>query len=350
MDESLFDVERVAVVLAQIGLFLAILMAVAVIAERTLFARQSRQRRRFNSLHGPIVRRALEGSDAAARELAASPPANHFSIARLLVEPAIDERHPERVVRARVLARSLALGPLADGFLASYWWWRRALGLRIFGVLQERNRTAAIVAALDDPQPEVRAAALDALADLRDPASLPAIVVRLHDESLSLGRRAAALAAFGHECEPLLLDLAEADVTHRLAYARALSLCGTERSRPALCDWTLDSRPDVRVAALRTLGNVGLDEHAARIAIAALGSDDAGMRAAAASALAGWTGPGGAASHLAAHLDDEWLVAVQAARSLQSMSDVGHRELRAFAARPGLPGALARQMLWEVAS
>ena len=188
---------------------------------------------------------------------------------------------------------------------------------------------------------------MDALADLQDPASLPALVVRLHDASLSHGRRATAMAAFGPACEPWLLDLAEVDVAHRRAYARALTLCGTEVARPALSAWALDARTDVRAAAFRTLGHVGLDEQAARLAIAALDSSEAIVRAAAASALHGWSGPGNAASRLAAHLDDDWPVAVEAAHSLRSMPGDGHRELRASTTRPGLGGALARQMLWE---
>jgi HEAT repeat protein len=342
------DAGRIAVLLAQIGAFLVFSMAVAVVAERAVFAFQMRHRRRVDTRYGPLVRRALDGDDAAGRELAASAPKHHFDIARLLVGPIIDERNPERVVRARTIGRALALVPLADRFLESHWWWwRRALALRMFGALQNRTRTAAIVAALDDQHIGVRAAALDALADLQDPATLPALVVRLNDASMPRGRRAAAMAAFGHECEPLLLDLADADVEHRDAYARALMLCGTERARPALCAWTRDPRADVRAAAFRTLGHVGLDEAAAHLAIAALESGDATVRAAAARGLHGWTGPGDAASRLATHLEDEWLVAAQAARALQSMPTDGHRELRASATRPGLAGALARQMLWE---
>ena len=71
-----------------------------------------------------------------------------------------------------------------------------------------------MIAALDDPHPDVRAAALDALTYLHDPASLPAIVVRLHDASLHPARRLAALAAFGPECESFLLDLSEVDTAH----------------------------------------------------------------------------------------------------------------------------------------
>jgi hypothetical protein len=66
----------------------------------------------------------------------------------------------------------------------------------------------------------------------------------------------------------------------------------------------------------------------------------------AAYALRGWPDDG-AAAHLARHLDDTWVVAVRAARTLQSMGPAGVNELQAHAARPDLVGVLARQMLWR---
>jgi hypothetical protein len=67
----------------------------------------------------------------------------------------------------------------------------------------------------------------------------------------------------------------------------------------------------------------------------------------AARALRGWTGAVIAAPHLARHLDDEWPVALQAARSLESMGESGLAELRGCSSRPDLAGVLAQQMLWE---
>jgi HEAT repeat protein len=215
------------------------------------------------------------------------------------------------------------------------------------GLIQAVDRAGQIVACLDDPHQEVRGAALDALADLRHPPTLPAIVARLHDASLDGGRRIAALAAFGSEGEPFLLELASVDPVRRLSYARTLAVCGTARARPALCEWTRDTRRDVRAAAFEALAHVGLDERAAALAITALESRDEAVRAMAATALRGWNGPGNAAASLARHLDDRWPVAVSAARTLQSMRAARRHEHEASATRPGLAGVLARQMLWE---
>jgi HEAT repeat protein len=188
---------------------------------------------------------------------------------------------------------------------------------------------------------------MDALTDLRDPASVQAIVVRLHDTSLHRGRRGAALKAFGPGCEPMLLEMSEVDPAHRLNYTHALAICGTSRSRPTLCRWTLDPRVEVRAAAFEALAYVGLDEESARVAVEGLESNDPPVRAMAAYALRGWQGSGDAAAHLAMHLDDTWAVAVRAARTLQSMGDAGFAELQARAARTDLVGLLARQMLWQ---
>ena len=226
-------------------------------------------------------------------------------------------------------------------------WWRRALALRALGLIQARDHTAQLIAALDDAHPDVRAAALDALMDLHDPATVPAIVVRLHDTSLHRGRRGAALKAFGSRCEPFLLELSEVDPAHRLNYTHALAICGTPRSRPVLCRWTRDPRVEVRAAAFEALAYVGLDEDAARVAVEGLESADPPVRAMAAYALRGWQGPGDAAARLARHLDDTWAVAVRAARTLQSMGHAGFVELQARASRPDLAGLLARQMLWQ---
>jgi len=210
-----------------------------------------------------------------------------------------------------------------------------------------KERTAQVVAALDDTNGDVRGAALDALADLKDPVSLKAIIVRLHDASLHRGRRVQALTAFGTDSERFLLDLGNVDPANRLNYARALALIGTGVARPTLCRWALDTRMEVRAAAFEALAHVGLDDRAAAVAIEALNNHDQAVRAMAAHALHGWTGAGDAASHLAPRLADTWIVAVRAARSLQSMGPAGLVKLQESAARPDLPGLLARQMLWE---
>ena len=330
---------------------LTAVVTVALVVERTTILVRSLLRWRVEQRYEPLVRRALAGDEEAHRALGESPARHRLVIAALLLLPLIDDRDPRRIARTRTLVGTLRLASVADRYLRSRLSWRRAVALHVFGLIQERQRAGAIVAALDDPHDDVRSAALDALTDLQDPATLPAIVVRLHDASLHRARRLAALTAFGSQAEPLLLELAEVDSQHRVHIAQALAICGTARSRPTLCRWSDDARPEVRIAALDALGHVGLDDIAAHCTLRALASDDSHVRAAAARALRGCSQATGkaadVATRLAPLLEDVWEVAVGAAESLHVMGPAGVDELQRRAQHPGVAGALAKQKLWQ---
>lgn len=339
------DAESIARVLLWMSVGLALGMTTGVVVERAAYALLQARRLRIASRYIPLVSRALAGDDGALGLLVASPGRHRLAIARLLVEPLVHDRDPARITRTRTIVSALSFHSLIERYLRSWLWWHRAVALRAMGVLELQDYTPAAVEALDDPHPDVRAAALDAIAYLRDVTSLPAVVVRLHDASLPPARRLAALAAFGPACEDFLLNLSHVDDPNLVSYAQALAICGTHRSRPVLARWTHDPRPGVRAAAFEALAQVGVDGEGASLAVAALDSDDVPVRAMAAYALHGWTGSGDAAAHLGKHLDDAWEVAVRAARSLRSMGKTGAVELQARASRSDLAGLLARQML-----
>jgi len=348
MTDPILQFEQAALWMLWGAMALASALTLTVVLSRVVLAVQAARLRRAERRYGDLIRRTLEGDGTALRALVESPPRDRITIGRLLVAPLIADRNPQRIASARRIAQAISLGDVVRRLFNSRLWWRRVAALRAVGLLQARNGTAAVVAALEDPDANVRDAALDSLADLQDPAALPAIVVHLHDSSLQRGRREAALAAFGTECESFLLDLSHVDPTHRLNYARALAIVGTHLSRRTLCEWAADSRPEVRAASFDALAHTGLDEPSAALAINALDSGDVLVRAMAAAALKGWSGSGDAASHLLQHLDDAWPVAVRAARSLQAMGAGGLPALEQRAARQDLGGTLARQMLWEM--
>jgi HEAT repeat protein len=347
MNDWVFGVERVLIWLLWVGIALASAMSLIVMVVRVAMTAFKARLRRLERRYRSVINRALRGDGEAIRLLVRSPARDQLHLARLIINPLIEDRDPERIAATREIAQAMSLVPLGDQYMGSRWWWRRAVALRGLGLIQFKERSSQIVAALDDESEEVRNAALDALADIRDPETLPAIVVRFHDASLHRGRRAAALAAFGSEGEGFLLNLAAVHKEHRLNYARALAICGTARSRPMLCEWTADDRVEVRASAFEALAHVGLDEQAASLAINALDSPDVSVREKAAAALHGWTGPGGA-SALARHLDDAWPVAIRAARSLKSMDEVGRIQLESRSSDSDIGGELARQMLWEM--
>jgi len=342
------DFEAVARLLLWVSVRLALAMLALVVIERAVYVLARVRREYVDGRYRPLVQSALMGDAAAVERLVAVPSRHRLAVARLLIEPLVDDRGPARIARTRAIVGDLSVIPIADRYLLSWLWWRRAVALRSMGVLQMRDYTAAAIAALDDPHPDVRAAALDALTYLRDPTSLPAVVVRLHDASLHPARRLAALAAFGPECEDFLLELSQVDAAHLANYAKALAICGTRRSRPVLGQWTRDARHEVRAAAFDALAHVGVDAETAGLAVEALESANDTVRAMAASALRGWMGSGDAAVRLGQHLDDVWPVAVRAAQSLRSMGHAGEFELQARSSRSDLTGRLARQMLLPV--
>jgi hypothetical protein len=349
MQTYIASFESAADVLVVVSGTLALFVGLIVVIERLAFGWWKTRRQRLERTYAPLLARALDGDDQAQRRLAAAPRRHHLVLAELLIFPVLDRRDWTQAGRLRTVFRAMNLPAHADRYLNSWRWWRRAMALRALGFLQMREYTPTLVAALDDPQPEIRAAALDGLTDSADPAALAAIVVRLHDETLHRGRRAAALAAFGPACEPLLLDLAAFDAANRLGYARALAITGSEAARPALSSWIADSRAPVRAAALDALGHTGLDEASTAAVLDALEDADVRVRAAAVRALADASGPA-IADRIAAHLADAWPVCAAAARTLRRMGAEGRMRLERESSRSDLAGTLARQMLWEEAA
>lgn len=349
-DAMTFDAYRFATQMMWLGIILASLNAAAVVIGRILFGFGSFRRQRIERHYTPITQRALDGDAAAIQLLANSPRRHRLYVARLLATPQFNSRDPQWIARARALFEAMSLMEFVVRLLPSRLWWKRATALRVLGALRVAEYTPAIVAALDDDTPEVRGAALDAIADLHDPALLNAIVVRLHDESLHRGRRLAAIAAFGAACEPILLQMADVDARNRLDYARALRICGTRLSRPILARWTREPDADIRAAAFEALAHIGLDDETAPLAMAALEREEVNVRAMAAYALQNWTSSVDVAATLARHLDDQWPVAVHAARSLKTLGQPGLAALQAASSRSDLAGELARQTLWEMAA
>jgi HEAT repeat protein len=345
MTSTLFRFQSHAEWFAWVGLGIAILILVAVIVQRIALAIREARLRRTERKYGPLLEHALDGDSDAVRALAAASLHQRRVLARTLLSDLVADRRPARIEATRAVVLTMSLGDLHQQLLRSRWWWQRLTGLQVAGLMQDWRYTATVVGALDDPIPAIRNTALDALADMQDPAGLSALVEHLHDASLPRGRRLAAIASFGLAAESLLIELGRLNSDLRVSCARALALCGGDRSRPVLCEWMQDARPDVRTAALEALAHVGLDERAAALATESLDSQDAVVRAMAASAFRGWTASGEAATRLAEHLSDTWMVAIRAARSLQSMGDAGRQALETATSRDGLAGALARDAL-----
>jgi HEAT repeat protein len=255
---------RLAPLFTRMAIGVAVCGVGAVVIERAAFGIQQVRQRRFEARYAPIVRRALAGDAEAERALVSCPRRYRLRVAALLIVPLIEDADPARIAGTRRIVEAMSLLPEAERRLKSRLWWRRAVALRALGLLRATDYTPAVVGALDDGHPEVRAAALDALADLRDPASIKAVVVRMLDTSLSAAA-ASRLAAFAPRRNRLVIDRAGRRRTPRRLRAGAHRR-GSRAAQPVLCAWTTDLRPEVRARPREAPAHVGLDARAARLA------------------------------------------------------------------------------------
>jgi hypothetical protein len=150
----------------------------------------------------------------------------------------------ERGDDARSEEAALAVGRLGDAALPVLrdwlagdnadrrWWACRALAA--VGTLVARE---LLVAALEDPDPAVRACAAQGLGELRAEEAVAGLVLRLADSSPLVSRVAAdGLARIGAPAVPALIAVLQAgEAQARAGAARALSIIRPQEAVPALC-------------------------------------------------------------------------------------------------------------------
>src|SRR5262245_42960968 len=127
MTDILLNFERSIPVLSWMAVALVLSALGAVIVERATVAWSLARRRRLEVLYEVLLRRALDGDLGARRTLIASPSGHRLIIAALLITPLIEDRDPDRIARTREIVEGLALVSIADRYLRSWLWWRRAL-------------------------------------------------------------------------------------------------------------------------------------------------------------------------------------------------------------------------------
>jgi len=138
----------------------------------------------------------------------------------------------------------------------------------------------ALIAALRDPDADVRRAAIIALGRLDEPRAVPGLIDALRDESADVRRHAAAaLADTGdlRAVEPLMATLDDASPEVRRFVAIALGELGDRRAVPGLVALLEDSSAEVRRFAAIALGTLG-DLQAVEPLIAAVGDASAEVR------------------------------------------------------------------------
>jgi HEAT repeat protein len=334
--------------LAALAALLALLFAWLVTWRAALAVSDLRRRRivaRYqpdvNVLTGPALPR-----EAMAR-LALTPRRHRAVIASLIID-ALRVTTGEVVPRLRETIEALGLIRHWRAQLTDRRWWVRAEAAHALGLVRDPAALAALVAALDDGHEEVRAAAVDALGRLADPRSIPALLARLSDQSRhQRARMVEAVCRQGPAVVPHLLRHVESHPADTAMAIDVLGMTGATGALDRLLAWTSHEDASVRVAVLKAIGSIGLDDRSFYYALRALEDPDGEVRGMAARAL-GRSGREAAVPYLAEHLEDEWLVAAHAATGLRRLGRTGAEALKARAGTPGQAGDLARQMVWEL--
>jgi HEAT repeat protein len=165
---------------------------------------------------------------------------------------------------------------------------------------EKRRAVDALIRALEDDRPEVRAEACGSLGSLEEPLAIPGIVKRLDDGVPVVRQHAAiALGSLRHAdgFAPLATALREGPADLRFQAATSLAEIDAARAYDPLDPLVAalgDADPQVVGAAALSLGAIG-DARARPLVAAVLGHADAGARFDAAYALAELGDPAGLA-------------------------------------------------------
>ena len=226
---------------------------------------------------------------------------------------------PSSTITIEAALRDIAKGsPKARAFAA------HALG-DVVDPTEKRRALEALLAALDDDRPEVRAEACSSLGDLRESVAIAPLVKRLDDGSPPVRQNAAiALGTIGDAAgfEPLALALAEGPADLRFQAATSLAEIDAKRAFDPLMVALTDKDPQVVSAAALALGAIN-DQRAVEALRAILDHNDGGARFDAAYALAELNDPSGRGFLVGSLADPEraW-DAVTALATLGTSADV----------------------------
>jgi HEAT repeat protein len=323
-------------------------MFVFLIVQRGVDELLFRRRQRITAKYRDVVNALMGPDDAesALITLARAPNAHRPVIESMLLKP-LAVATGTVVDQLRHAARVLNLIDEWARRLSDRRWWVRADAARSLGLVREPRALEALSRLLEDDHEEVRAAAVEALGLIGHPQAIPLLLSRLADQSRhQRARIVEALREFGDVATPALAAHAENHPDDAVVVADVLGLIGGTAASESLKAWAQNERAELRTAALRGLGTIGLDDVSARLARHALDDEHIPVRAAAARAL-GRAHRHEAAPDLARHLDDDWTVAANCADALRRIGRAGLTLLQARVSDESYAGDLARQMLWE---
>ena len=193
-------------------------------------------------------------------------------------------------IARQIVDRANTLWPKLLGMLRDEDWWVRERVMDALVEMAGEQLTRYLVGMLEDPSDVIRRFAIGALARIKDPKSLGALVRCAQSEADWWVREQAiqSIAALGDaRAVPYLADLIGRVPESRYACVEALRALRAREAIPHAVTLLLDPDPDVRLAAVRYLGDLEVREHAGPLHT--LGEDPvARVRAAARAVLDRW--------------------------------------------------------------
>lgn len=329
------------------GAALLLAMLVVLVAQRLIRAAAEVRHRSLTERYRGIVQSAL-AEESLALDALTGIPVRHRGIAAELVLATLRVVRGAQTERARAIAERLQLTAGWREDLRSRFWWHRSEAALALGLLRDREAVALLTPLLDDDHEQVRAAAIDALGQIGDPAAIEPLLQSMSEPTRhERARVVQALRGFGEDATRALVQHGKRHEDDRAVVAMVLSFVGGTAASETLLEWSASPDAETRAAAWMAIGTIGMDDRAYYHAIKALNADAPAVRAAAARALAR-SGRADAAPQLAGRLDDEWEVAAQSARALARLGAPGLDALKTRVAHGGgLGHDLARQVLWE---
>ncbi|MEE9224666.1 MAG: HEAT repeat domain-containing protein [Bacteroidota bacterium] len=257
-----------------------------------------------------------------------SPRKRHYRLVKLILLEFSRQLLGE--ARARLILLFHELGYVAKEIekLKSRHWWMRAEAARNLALMEARVAMRPLLQATEDPHPDVRAEAIQALFDLFQEDALPPLlpilkdlsqwmVIRLSGNILRLQSKAvphmlSGLATQERSVQLLLIDLL-GEIKDLQAYEQVEA-------------FTLPQDPEVRASALVALGKMG-DARGERHLVKALTDSDPIVRLGAVTGLKHLASPSSAAALRKALHDDVYEVRYSAGLALSVCAEPGRQAL-----------------------
>lgn len=132
----------------------------------------------------------------------------------------------------------------------------RGSAVFVLGLLGDESAINALIERLDDPDPDVRWTAIRALGYMQHPVAYQALIDWLKEAPAGLIDRGVEALAHPDAFSSILLAWPDANSALTLQLLRMLGLIKNPNGAPLAVSAAANSPPEVRVAAVRTLGQI----------------------------------------------------------------------------------------------